>query len=117
MKKLALIFAAITIAGSATSSALAEDLWVKKPYIATWEMKSPQGVTTSKVFNDGQGHGRMEMQTGATKTISLVDWPGKKVTVLIDQGKMAMQMPLKEGDYAQANADSKKNKVKDLGVK
>jgi hypothetical protein len=117
MKKIGLALLALSIAGSANVAALAEDMWVKKPYIATWEMKTPQGVSTSKVYNDGQGRGRMEIVQGATKSVSLMDWPAKKVTVLIEQGKMAMVMPLKEGDYASANAASKKNKVKDLGVK
>jgi hypothetical protein len=117
MKKFGFALVALALGVSSITAAFAEDPWVKKAYVATWESKTPQGNSTSKVYNDGKGHGRMEIDQSGRKTITLIDWPGKKVTILIEQGKMAMQMPLKEGDYSQAANSSKKNKVKDLGTK
>lgn len=88
-------------------------------YDATFET-TVQGAGTSKMHttSDGKGHLRTETEMKGNKTTSIMDYPSKTVTTLMDAQKMYMKMAFKE-DQAQITdqESAKRLNAKSLGTK
>jgi hypothetical protein len=87
-----------------------------KAYDAGYDITSPAGKSTLHQMSDGKGHMRSESTTGAMKTISIMDFPGKVAYTVMAAQKMYMKTPM---TAAQETSDPTKQppKGKSLGAK
>ena len=76
------------------------------------------GTHTMRMISDGKGHMRMESNANGMKSTSIMDYPNKVCTTLMEAQKMAIKMPLtsSKGQITD-EASAKKENAKSLGQK
>lgn len=100
--------------------ALAADIdYPKQVFDATYETKDTKiGNHSMRMVCDGKGHMRVESEAGGQKTVSIMDYPNKVCTTLIEAQHMAMRMPLTAPQKQITDeASAKREGAKSLGAK
>src|SRR5262245_23547330 len=83
-------FALTTLAASA-----AELDYPKQVFDAAYTSEDAKtGSHTMRMISDGKGHMRMESNANGMKSTSIMDYPNKVCTTLMEAQKMAIKMPL-----------------------
>jgi hypothetical protein len=101
----------------ATNSALAAKVETPKAWDAVYQIISPTGNSTMHQISDGKGHIRTEQSQSGHTTTTILDFPGKVMTVIMPEQKMYMKNQMTDADVANANVTKQKPTGKELGAK
>ena len=103
----------------ALAASAAELEYPKQVIDATYEISGGKmGTQKTRMMSDGKGHMRVESGANGQKSISIMDYPNKVCTTLLEAQHMAMKMPLtgSKGEITD-EASAKKAGYKPLGQK
>ena len=114
------ILASLFSLALATLAASAAELdYPKQVFDATYTSEDAKtGSHTMRMVSDGKGHLRMESNANGMKSTSIMDYPNKLCTTLMETQKMAIRMPLTTSrSQITDEASAKKENAKSLGQK
>lgn len=115
----AILASLFTLSLAALAATAAELDYPKQVFDAVYTSQDPKtGSHTMRMISDGKGHMRMETNANGMKSASIMDYPNKVCTTLMETQKMAVKMPLStsKGQITD-EASAKKENAKSLGQK
>jgi hypothetical protein len=117
MKNVTLALSTLIALGTMIPAAVAGE-YPTKTFDAKYDIKASSGNTQLRMISDGKGHFKTETSASGFKSVTIVDYLGKKQTTLIEQGKIAMQSKLPSGTgYVCDDSSAKTQGAKSIGNK
>src|SRR5579883_3171687 len=84
-----------TFSMAALAATAAELDYPKQVFDAVYiSQDAKSGSHTMRMISDGKGHMRMETNANGMKSASIMDYPNKVCTTLMETQKMAVKMPI-----------------------
>ena len=95
----------------------AENKYYKRVFDATNEIVDSKNTTfTTRLVSDGKGHVLSQSKSALGDTSTILDYPSKTMSTVIEAGKMVVKAPLRDVMPKDADPAAKKD-VKSLGEK
>jgi hypothetical protein len=92
--------------------------YITKAYQAVYdETSSSLGNSVRSYASDGKGHGRSEVTSAkGRKTVAILDLPNNQLTILMDETKSAMTIPLSQEDLVKMGECAGQMKAKGIAL-